>query len=65
VELFHAVGTAGAAAGRLIDPVCGMGIGAAGAAARLALGTRELAFCSAQCLQRYVADPARYAPPGG
>jgi hypothetical protein len=34
-------------------------------AARLALGERELVFCSALCLQRYVADPSRYAAAGG
>jgi class 3 adenylate cyclase/YHS domain-containing protein len=61
VELFRAVAVDEAATARVVDPVCGMEIGASEAAARLALGDRELAFCSAQCLQRYVADPARYA----
>ncbi|HLY39380.1 MAG TPA: adenylate cyclase regulatory domain-containing protein [Candidatus Binatia bacterium] len=60
VELFRAVAVDETATARVVDPVCGMEIGAAEAAARLALGDRELAFCSAQCLQRYVADPARY-----
>jgi class 3 adenylate cyclase/YHS domain-containing protein len=65
VDLFRAVGVEAGASPRLVDPVCGMEIGAAEAAARLALGERELAFCSAQCLQRYVADPSRYAPSPG
>jgi adenylate cyclase len=63
IELFRAVAVDDARAARHVDPVCGMEIGAAEAAARLALGERELVFCSAQCLQRYVADPARYAAP--
>jgi adenylate cyclase len=65
VDLFRAVGVEAGASPRLVDPVCGMEIGQAEAAARLALGARELAFCSAQCLQRYVADPSRYAPSPG
>ncbi len=60
IELFRAVGREAAAGGRVSDPVCGMEIGAAEAAARLSVGGQELAFCSAQCLQRYVAEPTRY-----
>lgn len=61
VELFAAAPTEAAAGERAVDPVCGMELGPAEPAARLALGERTLVFCSTQCLQRYVADPARYA----
>ncbi len=61
VELFVA-GALDAIAGerRVIDPVCGMELGPSETAARLALPDAELAFCSTRCLQRYVADAARY-----
>src|SRR5262249_47230671 len=65
VDLFRAIGVEAGASPRLVDPGCGMEVGAAGAAARLPLGERERAFCPAQCLQRYVADPTRYAPSPG
>ena len=45
---------------RDVDPVCGMELSAADAAVRLSLGARDLVFCSAACLQRYVEAPARY-----
>ena len=62
VELFEVVGRArGRATERLADPVCGMELGADEAAARLSLGGRERAFCSQECLQRFVAAPERYA----
>jgi adenylate cyclase len=57
VELFQAVPAAPRTTGRLVDPVCGMEMSPTEPAARLTLGARELAFCSAQCLQRYVAQP--------
>ena len=61
LELFAAETRTAPAAARVVDPVCGMEIGAAEAVARLALVGRELVFCSTGCLQRYVADPGRYA----
>ena len=64
-DLFRVVGSETNAAIRLIDPVCGMEMRANEAAVRLGLGEREVVFCSARCLQRYVADPARYAAPTG
>jgi YHS domain-containing protein len=45
---------------RLIDPVCGMELGEGDEAARLSLEGEERAFCSQQCLQRFVATPERY-----
>jgi class 3 adenylate cyclase len=65
IELFRAIEVGVGTTARLVDPVCGKEIGAGEVAARLALGERELVFCSALCLQRYVADPSRYAAAGG
>lgn len=42
------------------DPVCGMRV-LADAAARLTWGGVEYAFCSEDCLRRFVEEPARYA----
>jgi class 3 adenylate cyclase len=58
VELFRVVGTETIGGARLIDPVCGMEMRAREAAVRLGLGDREVVFCSAQCLQQYIADAA-------
>ena len=44
-----------------IDPVCGMEMGPAEVAARLTLEGAERAFCSEECLRRYVATPERYS----
>ncbi len=55
------------AAGRdkVIDPVCGMELGPGEAAATLTLegpstGSGEQAFCSDECLRRFVAAPEKY-----
>lgn len=50
---------------RAVDPVCGMELGPAEVAARLSLegpstGSGERAFCSDECLRRFVAAPERY-----
>jgi class 3 adenylate cyclase/YHS domain-containing protein len=50
---------------RLVDPVCGMELGAEEAAARLSLEGEERVFCSQQCLQRFVAAPERYGAKAG
>jgi adenylate cyclase len=42
------------------DPVCGAEIGAT-AAARLSREGRDLAFCSEDCLRRFVENPTHYA----
>ena len=63
VELFAAVESdAGIAAPRWIDPVCSMELTVDEVAARLSLGGKEHAFCSQQCLQRFIAAPERYVP---
>ena len=61
MELFAVVArSAGEAVPRLVDPVCRMELGAREVAARLTAGGEEHAFCSQQCLQRFVAAPERY-----
>ena len=45
-----------------VDPVCGMELGEGEVAARVALDGLERAFCSQNCLRRFVADPDAYAP---
>jgi YHS domain-containing protein len=50
---------------RLVDPVCGMELGAGEAAARLSLEGEERVFCSQQCLQRFVVAPERYGAKAG
>jgi YHS domain-containing protein len=63
VELFAAVESdARIAAPRWIDPVCSMELTVDQVAARLLLGGQEHAFCSQQCLQRFIAAPERYVP---
>jgi YHS domain-containing protein len=42
------------------DPVCGMQIDSETAAARIDHGTHVHYFCSTECRDRFVADPARY-----
>ena len=53
--------TSGAAA---IDPVCGMTVDPATAAGSHVHGGRTYWFCSAGCLERFRADPARYLAAG-
>ncbi len=60
LELFEVVATTGQKPRRLVDPVCGMEIDAAEVAARLSVGGEERAFCSQECLRRFVQAPERY-----
>jgi class 3 adenylate cyclase/DNA-binding transcriptional MerR regulator len=61
LEVFEVVAVADApASARLVDPVCGMELADGEEAARLSLEGEERAFCSQQCLQRFVAAPERY-----
>jgi adenylate cyclase len=63
VELFAAVERdTGRAAPRWIDPVCSMELTVDQVAARLSLGGKEYAFCSEQCVRRFIAAPERYVP---
>jgi Cu+-exporting ATPase len=43
-----------------IDPVCGMPVDGGNAAARLQHGGKDYLFCSAHCLEKFKADPAKY-----
>ena len=43
-----------------VDPVCGMEIGIAAAAAERTVGDARYVFCSAPCAARFDADPERY-----
>jgi class 3 adenylate cyclase/YHS domain-containing protein len=63
-EVFEVVRRKATRAPRLVDPVCGMELDAAEVAARLSLEGEERAFCSQQCLQRFVAAPQRYGNSG-
>ncbi len=49
-----------AAALNVVDPVCGMPVDEGHAAARLQHGGKDYLFCSAHCLEKFKADPARY-----
>ncbi|HEV2914033.1 MAG TPA: heavy metal translocating P-type ATPase [Pyrinomonadaceae bacterium] len=46
---------------KAVDPVCGMSIDPAKAAAQVEYRGETLYFCSAACKERFEADPARYA----
>jgi len=46
---------------KAIDPVCGMELGPGEVAATLTLEGEERAFCSDECLRRFVAAPEKYS----
>lgn len=46
---------------KVLDPVCRMELGSEEIAARLSLEGEERAFCSDDCLRKFVADPKRYS----
>ncbi|HET9077243.1 MAG TPA: permease [Acidimicrobiales bacterium] len=61
----HDHGDAGHGAGvdlETLDPVCGMTVDPAGAAARLGHRGRTISFCCAGCAEAFSADPDRYMP---
>jgi len=62
IELFEAR-VAGARAGdRVVDPVCGMELGAGEVAVALTLEGASQSFCSEDCLRKFVVSPERYKP---
>jgi adenylate cyclase len=61
LELFEARPRAAETTEKAVDPVCGMELSPAEVAARLALEGKERAFCSEECLRRFVAAPERYS----
>ena len=60
IELFEVRRPSVARHDRLLDPVCGMELGPMDVAARLDVDGDALVFCSAGCLQRFVAARERY-----
>jgi len=61
VEVFEARAAGPGSQERMIDPVCGMELGSGEVAARLTLDGRDQAFCSEDCLRKFVRNPEKYA----
>jgi Cu+-exporting ATPase len=51
--------------GPMTDPVCGMTVDPATAAAHRGAGPGTVYFCSAHCAAAFDTDPGRYAPAAG
>jgi adenylate cyclase len=60
LDIFEAKPINPAELDRVADPVCGMELGPREVAARLTLDGREHAFCSDDCLKKFVKSPERY-----
>ncbi len=60
VEIFEARATGPGLPERMIDPVCGMELGSGEVAAKLTLDGRDQAFCSEECLRKFVRNPEKY-----
>jgi len=60
-ELFEARAAGAPEGERAIDPVCGTELAAAEVAARLQIESAERAFCSEECLRKFVSSPQAYA----
>jgi adenylate cyclase len=63
VEVFEARAINPAEVDNVLDPVCGMEIGKEEIAARLTMDGRDFAFCSDDCLKRFVKSPSKYGAP--
>jgi YHS domain-containing protein len=61
VEMFEAQASGAGGSEKVVDPVCGMELGPGEAAASLTLDGRERAFCSDECLRRFVTSPEKYS----
>ncbi len=61
VEIFEARAAGPELQTKVIDPVCGMELGPGEVAARLSLDGRDQAFCSEDCLRKFVRAPEKYA----
>ena len=59
-ELFEARAAGAPEAERAVDPVCGTELAAAEVAARLQIEGAERAFCSEDCLRKFVSSPQTY-----
>jgi adenylate cyclase len=60
LEVFEVRSTAGAEAGKAVDPVCGTELSANEVAARLSIEGSERSFCSEGCLRRFVVTPEKF-----
>jgi adenylate cyclase len=60
VDLYEARRISGAPRDKTVDPVCGMELGPSEIAATLDVSGETRAFCSTDCLQRFVAHPEPY-----
>jgi adenylate cyclase len=61
IEVYEARWTEPGEVERYVDPVCGMELGPTEVAARLSFDGRDHAFCSDDCLRKFVASPATYS----
>ncbi|MCH7578060.1 MAG: YHS domain-containing protein [Chloroflexi bacterium] len=61
LELFEARPVGAEEREKAVDPVCGMELGPGEAAATLTMEGEERAFCSDECLRRFVAAPEKYS----
>jgi Cu+-exporting ATPase len=60
IELFAAKSGRAATGEKRRDPVCGMELAESEVGASLTTGGNEHAFCSDECLRRFVAAPEKY-----
>lgn len=60
VEIFAVHPAASQDVAKVVDPVCGMELGAGEAAASITMGGKEFSFCSQMCLRRFVGASERY-----
>jgi adenylate cyclase len=60
VEVFEVSSIEPSAIDRVVDPVCKMEMGAREVVARLAVEGRDHAFCSEDCLRKFVKSPDKY-----
>lgn len=61
IELFEARPCKEMQPDRMLDPVCGMELAPSEVAAALIFGGRDHAFCSEECLKRFVSSPELYS----
>jgi adenylate cyclase len=61
IEVYEVSPAGREALNRETDPVCGMELGPGEAAARLTIDGVERAFCSDDCLRKFVKDPQQYS----
>ena len=61
LELFEARPVGAEEREKAVDPVCGMELGPGEVAATLTMEGEERAFCSDECLRRFVAAPEKYS----